>query len=136
MIKKAVKKILNYFNKGEGDLSAALPTNENITFTLKIDNVEVGILRCVDSVWEFNYSEEFKNDYQQDYNRIAGFPELDKVYKKESLWPFFLVRIPGLKQPAIKEIIIKENIDTENEAALLKRFGQHSIANPYELIPN
>jgi hypothetical protein len=61
---------------------------------------------------------------------------LTKVYRKDSLWPFFLVRIPGLKQPAIKEIIEKENIDTENEVELLKRFGQKSISNPYELIAN
>ena len=49
---------------------------------------------------------------------------------------FFPDSHSGLKQPAIKEIIEKENLDTENEAALLKRFGKHSIANPYELIPN
>ena len=73
-------------------------------------------------------------NHETNYDKWA--PDLDKVYKKETLWPFFLVRIPGLKQPAIKEIIEKENIDSQNEAALLKRFGKHSISNPYELISN
>ena len=45
-------------------------------------------------------------------------------------------RIPGLKQPAIKEILEKESIDKENEAALLVRFGRKTIANPYELYLN
>lgn len=105
-------------------------------FTLRIKDIQIGTLRCENGLWEFFYSDEFKNEYSLEYKRIAGFPDLNKVYKKDSLWPFFLIRIPGLKQPAIKEIIEKENIDTGNEAALLKRFGHHSISNPYELVPN
>lgn len=136
MIEKISKKISNWFSKGEDEVTLHLPKNEKIVFTLKIDNVEVGKLRCENGLWVFVYSDEFKNEYSLDYKRIAGFPALDKVYKKETLWPFFLVRIPGLKQPAIKEIIEKENIDVENEAELLKRFGQKTISNPYELIPN
>lgn len=131
-----IKKIFNWFSKGEEEVTLNLPKNEKAVFTLKIDNVEVGKLRCDNGLWEFVYSDEFKNEYYQDYKRIAGFPNLDRVYKRETLWPFFLVRIPGLKQPAIKEIIEKEKIDAENEVELLKRFGQKSIANPYELIPH
>lgn len=129
-----IRKIWNWFSKDEDDATLHLPKNEKVTFTLKIDKVEVGTLRCDNGVWEFAYAEEFKNEYSEDYKRIAGFPMLDKVYKKETLWPFFLIRIPGLKQPAIKEILEKENIDTGNEVALLKRFGQRSISNPYELV--
>jgi HipA-like protein len=129
-------KIFNFFSKDEDEVTQPLPKNERVVFTLKIDHVEVGKLRCENGVWEFTYSDKFKNEHYPHYKRIAGFPEINKVYKKETLWPFFLVRIPGLKQPAIKEIIEKEKIDTENEAALLKRFGQKSISNPYELIPN
>ncbi len=131
-----IKKIFNWFSKGEEEVTLHLPKNEKTVFTLQIDNVEVGKLRCENGIWEFVYSHEFKTEYYLDYKRIAGFPELDKVYKKETLWPFFLVRIPGLKQPAIKEILEVEKIDTKNEAALLKRFGQKTISNPYELIAN
>jgi len=49
------------------------------------------------------------------------------------LWPFFGIRIPGLKQPAIQEILRNENIETDNDVELLKRFGQKTISNPYEL---
>lgn len=67
------------------------------------------------------------------YNHIAGFSNLNKVYKNETLWPFFRIRIPGLKQPAVKEILKKENINETNELELLKRFGHKTISNPYEL---
>ncbi|MBL0740423.1 HipA N-terminal domain-containing protein [Chryseolinea lacunae] len=127
-----IKKISNLFNKEEMDFN--LPSNDKTVFTLMVDKIQIGKLRCYNGLWEFTYSEEFKNN-QHEYKRIAGFPDLDKTYQKETLWPFFLTRIPGLKQPAIKEIIEKENIDSRNEVALLKRFGKHSIANPYELIP-
>src|SRR5690606_8403067 len=103
-----IKKIFNWFSKGEDEVTLHLPKNEKTVFTLKVDNVEVGKLRCDDGIWEFFYSDEFKNEYFEDYKRIAGFPDLHKVYKKETLWPFFMVRIPGLKQPAIKEIIANE----------------------------
>ncbi len=64
---------------------------------------------------------------------IVGFPKLDKVYKSKSLWPFFLIRIPGLGQPRVREIIKAEQLDINNEAQLLRRFGRKTIANPYEL---
>ncbi len=51
------------------------------------------------------------------------------------LWPFFVIRIPGLGQPAVQRVIREENIDPSNEAQLLKRFGKTTIANPFTLIP-
>jgi hypothetical protein len=130
-----IKKLINWFSKDDEGHSFELNDTHNIVFTLKVDEVEVAKLRCSDGLWEFEYTDEFKNEYFREYDRIAGFPDLNKTYKKESLWPFFLTRIPGLKQPAVKEIIEKEKINSKDEAALLKRFGQHSISNPYELIP-
>ncbi len=100
-------------------------------FTLKVDDLNIGILHTKDGEWFFKYSPEFKK--RGDYNRIVGFPDLDKVYQSQTLWPFFQVRIPGLKQPAIKEILQKENINENSEVDLLKRFGKKTITNPYEL---
>lgn len=126
-------KIRKYFSKSEDeDYSASLPKDVKITFHLVVDNIVIGILTSEHGEWQFSYTEEFKQQ-QQVYARIVGFPDLDKVYRSDSLWPFFRIRIPGLKQPAVQEIIHNENIDQDNEAELLKRFGQHSISNPYEL---
>ena len=108
-----------------------IDTDRSHRFTLKIDDIIVGHLQIEDGLWKFNYSDEFKN--QNEYRRLTGFSDLNKVYSSEELWPFFKVRIPGLKQPMIQEILEKENLDKSNEAALLKRFGNRTMTNPYIL---
>ena len=57
----------------------------------------------------------------------------NKTYKNEVLWPFFKIRIPGLKQPLVQEIISTENINANDEASLLKKFGEKNTSNPYIL---
>lgn len=120
------------FAKENEQLQVHLPENEQATFELKIDNITVGRLHCEHGVWEFKYTDEFKQ-HATEYNRIVGFSDLDKVYQNETLWPFFQTRIPGLKQPAVQEILQKEKIDQANEVELLKRFGEKTISNPYRL---
>ena len=109
-----------------------LPKEEQAKFILTVDNIEVGVLHSQDGEWVFKYTEEFKK-HTDEYKLIVGFPDVNKEYRSDTLWPFFRIRIPGLKQPAVKEILEKERIDKENEAALLVRFGRKTIANPYEL---
>ncbi len=127
-----LKKIIQWFRKEGEDVKLHLPEKENNKFILKLDDLEIGYLECKDGIWKFYYSEDFKQ--LDNYYPITGFPKLDKIYTSESLWPFFQIRIPGLGQPAVKEILHKENINKENELALLKRFGRKSISNPYTLI--
>lgn len=128
-----INKLKKFFSKSEDENTLHLPKNENVTFILTIDDIEVGVLHCERGIWEFKYSDEFKT-HSNEYTRIVGFPDLDKVYQSDSLWPFFSIRIPGLKQPAVQEVIKMENIDQDNEVALLKRFGKRTISNPYELV--
>lgn len=105
--------------------------SDDYTFTIKIDDLIVGSLKTEEGKWIFKYSEEFKN--QDFYRRLTGFSDLNKEYKSEVLWPFFKIRIPGLKQPMIQEILQRENIDSKDEALLLKRFGTRTMTNPYIL---
>lgn len=129
-----IRKILNWFSKNEDEsgIQINVPKNEEAKFNLTVDKIQIGTLYCKDGEWYFKYTNEFK-DHSDEYNRITGFPDLNKTYKSETLWPFFQIRIPGLKQPAVQEIIKEEKIDQTNEAALLKRFGKKTITNPYEL---
>jgi HipA-like protein len=120
------------FAKNGEEAEPHLPKDENATFELKVDNIVVGILHCDHGTWEFKYTAEFKK-HSNEYNRIIGFSDLEKVYHNETLWPFFQTRIPGLKQPAVREILEKEKINETNEVELLKRFGKKAISNPYEL---
>jgi HipA-like protein len=128
-----IKSVLNkLFSKdGEEEMTTSIPTIEHGKLTLKVDELIVGFLSCEGGKWSFKYSEEFKN--QEDYHSLIGFPHLEDEYISDNLWPFFKIRIPGLKQPAIKEIVEYEDIDSQNEFELLKRFGEKSISNPYKL---
>jgi len=91
----------------------------------------IGHLTVEEGKWVFRYAEDFRN--QTKYARLTGFSDLNKVYKADVLWPFFKIRIPGLKQPMIRDIIEAEQLDESNEAILLKRFGKWSMSNPYIL---
>ncbi len=130
-MKDFLKKI---FSKSNEDIDLSLEYSDSIYFTLKIKDIDVGYLTSNNNMWTFKYSDEFKK--QKSYRRLAGFSDLNKNYQSEMLWPFFKIRIPGLKQPMIKEIIEKENLNKENEGLLLRRFGRVTMSNPYILEPN
>ncbi|NEN25312.1 hypothetical protein G3O08_17585 [Cryomorpha ignava] len=118
------------FSKGDAPHDFA-PMEQVGQMTLKLNDLVIGFLTCTNGEWTFKYSDEFQN--QNEFHSIVGFPKLDKEYKSNELWPFFQIRIPGLKQPAIIETIKKEHIKN-NEFDLLKRFGRKSVSNPYELV--
>ena len=104
-----IQKIVNWFRKEENDAKLHLPDNENEKFVLKLKDIEVGFLECKEGIWHFYYSDDFKE--LDGFYPITGFPDLNKKYTNESLWPFFQIRIPGLGQPAVKDILKEEKID-------------------------
>jgi HipA-like protein len=130
-----IRKFINWFGKSEDgfEQQVRLPEHEDAKFILMVDGIRIAVLHCEKGDWYFKYTDDFKQ-HAGDYNLITGFPDLGKVYKSDTLWPFFQIRIPGLKQPAIQEILEKNQIDKSDEVALLKRFGKKSISNPYELL--
>jgi hypothetical protein len=109
-------------------------SNNNIqaNFALKYKSLTIGILQYKNHKWLFEYSNEFK--IQDQVAVIVDFLKKDNKYESTSLWPFFAHRIPGLKQPRIKEIIHKESLNPKNEVELLARFGKRTITNPFELL--
>ena len=106
---------------------------EKADFLLRYRNLDVGRLSLRKGTWHFEYTEDFRR--QTNIRPIVNFPILDKHYESNTLWPFFVIRIPGLKQPAVQREIEKKELDKRNEAQLLKHFGKTSIANPFILIP-
>ncbi len=105
---------------------------EKAEFLLQYHNLDVGRLSLREGTWHFEYTNAFRR--QKRIRPIVNFPHLDKHYKSDTLWPFFVIRIPGLKQPAIQSEIKENELDERNEAQLLKHFGKTSIANPFILI--
>lgn len=130
--------IRSLFRKPGEDMNSASIKGENSKFILKIEDdkgkiLEIGTLQYLDGKWKFQYSDTFQN--QTKFRRLVGFSDLNKIYESEVLWPFFKIRIPGLKQPLVEKILEKEEIDKSDEVSLLKRFGRINISNPYVLDP-
>lgn len=124
-----IKWIKNILQKEDSEIDFGGEGQFN--FQLKIHDLIIGFLSYDDGLWAFQYSDAFKN--QSKYSRLTGFSDLNKIYTSKTLWPFFKVRIPGIKQPMIIEIMEKEKLDPKNEASLLRRFGRKSMSNPYIL---
>lgn len=128
--KPNLKKILF---RQDGQKQLQTPKGETAEFLVRHDNLDVGYLILRDEKWHFEYTDSFREN--KDIRPIIDFPHLDKRYESDVLWPFFLIRIPGLKQPAIQKMIEDGKLDPSNEVQLLKRFGETTIANPFTLIP-
>lgn len=108
------------------------PSPQRIEFQLMYKQMSIGILALQSSVWEWSYSDEFRA--QEKLVPLIEFPDVNRTYRTEELWPFFATRAPSLKRPDILQIIEREHIDKNDEVALLKRFGQRTITNPFELV--
>lgn len=98
---------------------------------LMLDDLEVGRLLYKNGKWLFKYSEEFKET--QGIKTLADFPDINKTYENEELWPFFSSRIPSISRPRVKKVLEKEGIKDNDLLTLLIRFGKHTITNPFEL---
>src|SRR5487761_1854374 len=109
---KTLQQVLGSLRRraGIGETKPAAPA----AFELRYDGLLVGTLMGRDGKWTFWYSEEFRH--------------------RSDLRPFFLLRIPSMSQSDVQDALKHEHIDASDEAALLRRFGRRTIANPFELV--
>jgi HipA-like protein len=101
-------------------------------FRLTWGDLTIGILHAKGGRWVFQYTDEFR--HRQDLRPIVQFPDTDRTYESDELWPFFGLRIPSLRQPAVRTALAREHIDAKDKVQLLRRFGQRTVANPFELV--
>ncbi len=128
-----ISKLKNLW-KADGQENVVTPKDGKFHFILALDSLVVGELILENGKWCFTYSTHFK--MQDKVKPLTEFPDVNKRYVSEELYPFFAHRIPGLGQPKIKKILKKEKIDETNEAKLLERFGKEVITNPFTLASN
>jgi HipA-like protein len=126
---KLINKIKSFIPAGLEQTEAK--GHESPQFIIKYKDLKIGYLELKNQAWHFKYTDDFKN--QEAIAPLPDFPDIHKSYESDELWPFFLIRIPSLKQPKVQKIIRKENIDQFNQVELLKRFGQKTISNPFDL---
>lgn len=126
MLKKIIKYLL------PNHLENTNTTVDNGTsFALAYKEIIIGYLKFDNNKWTFCYSEDFKN--QNELTTILEFPDLEKNYQSETLWPFFANRIPSYSQPKVEKFIKEHPEAKDNLAELLKEFGKFSTNNPYRL---
>jgi HipA-like protein len=126
-----MKKIKKYFWKTEGMEYGNPESYENYVFHLMYGKFTIGILSFSKGIWSFKYTEEYKAN--QIVTPITDFPDIEKEYSSNELWPFFAARIPTLNQAYHFKKISNANVSNNNPAQLLKIFGNKSINNPFIL---
>jgi HipA N-terminal domain len=119
-----IKHILKLFKSEEGQEDFYTPTDVEVVFSLTYRALEIGTLSLNEGQWTFQYSESFKK--QDKIKPLLDFPNVNRKYTSEELYPFFIQRIPGVGQNARKF----ENL---SEVDLLKKFGKQTISNPFVL---
>jgi HipA N-terminal domain len=119
-----IKNILKLFKSEEGQEDFYTPTDVEVVFSLTYRALEIGTLSLNEGQWTFQYSESFKK--QDKIKPLLDFPNVNRKYTSEELYPFFIQRIPGVGQNARKF----ENL---SEVDLLKKFGKQTISNPFVL---
>lgn len=121
------------------DAEKQMQSAPRIVFRLIYKNDEIGTLEFSGDKWVFAYSAWFKN--QSVIEPFANFPDVNHEYVSNDLPPFFESRLPGISQPQVEAYLalLKKREKTINEGqkkvALLKKFGRHTITNPFELQP-
>lgn len=131
MLSKLIDRLQEFFKSEDQEVELSTPKDSFAKFELSFQELLIGILQYQNGTWSFAYSEEFKS--QDRIRAIVDFPDKQKVYLSEGLFPFFSSRIPSLQRLKVQKIV--EPDFTMDEVGLLKKFGKQSIANPYQLIP-
>ncbi len=119
-----IKNIFKLFKSEEELEDLFTPKDVEVSFALTYRNLQIGFLSLKAGEWTFQYSEGFKK--QDRIKPLLDFPNVNKIYISEELYPFFTQRIPGAGQSIRKA----EKLD---EVGLLKKFGKQTISNPFLL---
>lgn len=114
-----------------GRESIQTPTDAKAHFRLLYDQIPIADLSVSDGCWSLRYTDEFRS--HQELRPLVEFPDVDRTYTSDELWPFFAMRIPSLQQSNIRSIVEREQIDATDDVKLLQRFGRRAISNPFEL---
>ena len=125
-------KFLRYLRGVSSGRGTESVDRSNVTeFVLVLGSLPMLVLSRDSDGWTMRYTEAFRRQ-----NRIAPlvpFPDVNKVYRSPVLWPFFSVRIPSISRPEVERTVREEQLDYDDVAAMLHRFGRKSVADPFEL---
>lgn len=81
----------------------------------------------------FRYDREFARD--PDAKPISAFPELDREYRQEELWPFFAVRLPPIERDDVRKAMERRHIPASDVLRLLAELSARGVSSPYRFSP-
>lgn len=122
-MKEIMSKVVKLFWHDSDETNLRAAQGSSGRFDLMLGTLLVGTLLYANNQWTFSYSEAYKD--QTEHCPLVNFPQLDKEYQSNQLWPFFASRLPGTAQ--------LQNEKDLDPVSLLKKYGKHVITNPYTL---
>lgn len=93
----------------------------------------VGFLKKNDK-YEFQYDKNIKECIDKGFDLLVSFPDINKKYVSDKIFPEFLSRIPGPTRVDIEEILNKYNLKSYDAFELLKRSGAKTSLDTLEFI--
>lgn len=93
----------------------------------------VGILKK-NGKYEFEYSKDIKQCQKEGFDLLVSFPNVNKKYVSDKLFPEFLSRIPGSTRIDIDEILKKYKLENYDAFELLKRSGAKTSLDTLEFV--
>jgi len=86
------------------------------------------------SQFEFRYKNEVQKAIEDGFELLIAFPEVDKLYKSDKLFPVFASRLPDPKRKGIEVILAKYSLTKYDAYTLLKRSGARLPIDNLEFI--
>ena len=84
--------------------------------------------------FEFTYNNEVHKAIEDGFELLIAFPEIDKLYKSDKLFPVFASRLPDPKRKGIEAILHKYGLAEYDAYKLLKRSGARLPIDNLEFI--
>jgi len=84
--------------------------------------------------FEFAYGFEVEKAIEVGFELLIAFPEREKVYKNDDLFPVFASRLPDPKRKGIEAILEKYDLSEYNAYELLKKSGARLPIDNLEFI--
>ena len=84
--------------------------------------------------FEFTYNNEVHKAIEDGFELLIAFPEIDKLYKSDKLFPVFASRLPDPKRKGIEAILNKYGLAEYDAYKLLKRSGARLPIDNLEFI--
>ena len=85
--------------------------------------------------YEFRYAKEVQAALNDGFTPLLCFPDVQKVYTDQKLFPVFASRLPDKRRKDIQGILKKYDLEQYDEYLLLKRGGARLPIDNFEFIP-